>query len=89
MQRAILIFLAVAFGFSWTISEVYFRLLPASSLGYLLMAPLYMYGPALGAVCAVLRGAHRFTVRYAPSGEVTVPMRIPTCKSRSGASDGI
>ena len=56
MSRAMLWFLAVSFGFSWTVAEVYYRVLPKGQLSGALMAIVFMYGPALGAVAAVRFG---------------------------------
>ncbi len=59
MHRALIWFLAVSFGFSWTVAEVYYRLLPASPTGNMLTAMLFMYGPALGALAATRVGWRR------------------------------
>lgn len=55
MNRAVLIFLLLAFGVSWTISEAGFRLLHLNST---LIAIGFMFGPALAAVATT-----RFVLR--------------------------
>jgi membrane protease YdiL (CAAX protease family) len=51
-RRALGLFIAVGFGFSWGVAELYFRWLPQAPLHAMLMAFVFMYGPALGAVVA-------------------------------------
>jgi hypothetical protein len=55
-RRALWLFLAVSFGFSWGVAELYFRWLPQAPLHAMLMAFVFMYGPALGAVVATRWG---------------------------------
>lgn len=59
MSKALAWYLAVAFGFSWGVAEGYYRLLPASPTGNALMAIVFMYGPALGALAATRFGLGR------------------------------
>jgi len=52
-DRVVVVFLVLAFGLSWTVSEVYYRVLGPSQLGAGLMPIAYMAGPALAALVAV------------------------------------
>ena len=56
MSRALIWFIAVSFGFSWLVAEGYYRLLTPSPLGAVIMAMVFMYGPALGALAATRFG---------------------------------
>lgn len=56
MARALSLFFLVTFAWSWGIGEFWFRLGPDLYLPLPLLAPLYMCGPALGAVVAVRFG---------------------------------
>jgi membrane protease YdiL (CAAX protease family) len=55
-KRAVLLFVVVAYTVSWTISEVYYRLIGATPAGNVAMSFAFMYGPAVGAVVAVRWG---------------------------------
>lgn len=59
MKRAIWIFVAVSFGVSWTIAEVYYRAIGPSAAGNVVMPLAYMWGPAVGAIVAVRWGLGR------------------------------
>lgn len=56
MKRAIWIFVAVSFGVSWTIAEVYYRVIGPSPAGNIVMPIAYMWGPAIAAIVAVRWG---------------------------------
>ncbi len=51
--RAIALFLLIAFGYSWTIAELYFRFWQSAGVPYAVIGVIYMYGPALAAVITV------------------------------------
>lgn len=53
MKRSTWLFLALAYGISWTVSEVGFRLLPPHKYLGLGIAVAFMFGPALAAVLVV------------------------------------
>jgi membrane protease YdiL (CAAX protease family) len=55
-KGAVLLFVVVAFAVSWTISEVYYRLIGATPAGNVIMSVAFMYGPAVGAIIAVRWG---------------------------------
>lgn len=55
-MRALLIFVVVAFGFSWGVSEAYYRLIGATPIGAVAMPVLFMAGPGLGAIAATRWG---------------------------------
>lgn len=50
MPRALSVFVGIAFGFSWAVAELYYRLLGPSLPGDVLMPILYMAGPGVAAV---------------------------------------
>ena len=52
MNRALLVFLGVSFGFSWGLAEFSYRVWQPEPIGQVLMLMLYMWGPALGAIAA-------------------------------------
>lgn len=56
MKRALGLFIGVAFGYSWSVSEAYYRLLGPTAAGDIRMPVLYMAGPALGALAATRWG---------------------------------
>ena len=58
MRRAVVVFLLVAFGFSWSACEIYYRVIGASLIGDRLIGLVFMGGPALGAIAAT-----RFVLR--------------------------
>lgn len=50
MRTALTVFLALAFGLSWSCSAVYYRFLGTSPVGDVLMPLLYMWGPGIAAL---------------------------------------
>lgn len=50
MTRAVALFLVLAFGISWTVSEVYYRAIGSTPLGDAIMAIVFMWGPGIAAV---------------------------------------
>src|SRR5690606_30680056 len=52
MRRAVTVFLLVAFGFSWGVAEIYYRVIGASLIGDRQVGLAFMLGPAVGALVA-------------------------------------
>jgi len=50
MTRAVALFLILAFGISWTVSEVYYRMIGSTPVGDAMMAIVFMWGPGIAAM---------------------------------------
>jgi hypothetical protein len=53
MNRAVLLFIVIAYAVSWTIAEAYYRLIGATPTGTVIMAAAFMHG-TLNATAGVL-----------------------------------